>query len=67
MFLVMRTHTMHHDAKKVLWEVSSRPFLTREAADSWCEFMQNDYLEDNPRGPHKFFVIETDFGPKLLP
>ena len=66
MFLVMRTHTVSHTSKQVLWQVASRPFTTRQDAENWCEFCQSDYLADNPRGAHKFFVIETDFT-KLLP
>lgn len=61
MFIVMRTHTRSHTTKNVLWQVSSRPFDTQESAQNWCEFMQQEYLEENPKGPHKFFVIWTDF------
>ena len=66
MFLVMRTHTVSHAANQVLWQVASKPFITREEAENWCEFCQSDYLEDSPKGVHKFFVIETEFT-QLLP
>ncbi len=66
MFLVMRTHTLSHVADKVLWQVVSKPFQTRQQAQDWCDFCESDYLEENPKGLHKFFVIETDFT-RLLP
>jgi hypothetical protein len=61
MFLVMRTHTSSHTAARVLWQVVSRPFETKQAADNWRGFCELDYLKDHPKGKHKFFVIETDF------
>lgn len=61
MFLVMRTHTRSHLATQVLWRVESRPFATRQEAEGWREFCESEYLEEHPRGPHRFFVIETDF------
>lgn len=66
MFLVMRTHTMSHTSATVLWQVVSRPFDNRAAADTWRDFCESDYIEDNPKGAHKFFVIETEFA-QLLP
>ena len=61
MFLVMRTYTQSHCARKVLWTVISRPFNTREDADFYKEFSQNEYNKEKPKGKQKFFVIETDF------
>lgn len=65
MFIVMRTHTRSHTTQNVLWQVASRNFHTKESAQNWCEFMQQEYAEEHPKGPHKFFVIETDFPHKL--
>jgi hypothetical protein len=61
MFLVMRTHTVSHTANQVLWQVVSKPFATKQEAENWRDFCELDYVEDHPKGKHKFFVIETDF------
>lgn len=61
MFLVMRTHTRSHTAEKVLWRRESRPFATRQEAENWRDFCAQEYREEHPQGPHRFFVIETDF------
>ena len=61
MFIVMRTHTQAHYAKKVLWQVVSRPFQRKEDADFFRDFSQNEYNEETPNGTQLFFVIETDF------
>lgn len=61
MFLVMRTHTISHAAQRVLWQVASRPFDTRERAEAWRDHCEAEYREESPRGPHRFFVIETGF------
>lgn len=61
MFLVMRTHTVSHTSTQVLWRVESKPFDTYLQAQNWKEFCESEYREENPKGPHKFFVVETDF------
>lgn len=61
MFLVMRTHTVSHAARRVSWQVISRPFDTRQAAEDFRCFCEAEYREEQPRGTHRFFVIETDF------
>lgn len=66
MFLVMRTHTIGHAVPRVKWQVESRPIKDRRTAEGLCEHLQESYLEQHPRGRHKFFVIETDF-PHLTP
>lgn len=38
MFLVMRTHTVSHMSRRVLWQVISRPFDTRPQAEAWNTF-----------------------------
>lgn len=58
-FRVMKTHTS--SGSKVLWSVESRAFKTRMAAEDWREFLESQYREEHPKGPHRFFVIETDF------
>jgi hypothetical protein len=60
MFLVMRTNTLSHCAKKVKWQVESRGFQRREDAEGWRDFCQKEYKEETPKGRHKFFVIETE-------
>ncbi len=62
----MRTHTLSHTSDKVLWQVVSKPFHTRLEAQHWRDFCETHYVEENPKGLHKFFVIETDFA-HLLP
>lgn len=66
MFLVMRTHTVSPATNQVLWQVVSRPFDNKQAAENWRDFCEQDYLEGHPKGKHKFFVIETDFT-QMLP
>jgi hypothetical protein len=61
MFIVMRTHTQAHYAKKVMWQVVSRPFERKQDADFYKDFCQKEYNEETPKGTQKFFVIETDF------
>lgn len=59
MFVVMRTHSRSTRGRGALWQVMSRDFRTREEAEGWCQFLQEEYQELHPRGAHKFFVIET--------
>ena len=61
MFLVMRTHTLKQRSRPVLWQVASQPFSTKEEAEGWQTFLEEEYLEESPRGKHKFFVVETSF------
>lgn len=63
MFLVMRTNTLSHCSKKVTWKVESREFQRKEDADFYRDFAQKEYDQENPKGRHKFFVIETEFFP----
>lgn len=65
MFLVMRTHTVSHMSRRVLWQVISRPFDTRPQAEAWCQHCEAEYRDEHPRGVHRFFVIETDFAGTL--
>jgi hypothetical protein len=66
MFLVMRTYTVSHVARRVLWQVISRPFATRQEAENFRSFCEEEYREENPRAQHRFFIVETDF-PGTLP
>jgi len=61
MFVVMSTHSPSTDRRGALLQVVSKAFRSREEADSWRDFCETEYLDEHPRGPHKFFVIETEF------
>ena len=67
MFVVMKTHTVSHHVEKVLWQVMSKFFDTRDDAELWRDFMQAEYAEEHPKGVHRFFVVETDFTHTLPP
>jgi hypothetical protein len=56
---VMRTKTISHAAREVVWQVMTRPLRSKEEADSWCDFLQAEYNSNHPNGKHRFFVIEV--------
>jgi hypothetical protein len=55
-FHVLRTYS--HTDKRCLWKVESRPFVRREDADFWKEFVEKEYKTEHPKGKHIFFVVE---------
>jgi hypothetical protein len=56
MFYVIRTHS--HTDKQQLWKVMSRGIKEKQQCDDWKDFCEQQYLEENPNGHHKFFVVE---------